>query len=66
MKNPELNFLKTPETNPLLFEQKLTEINQSKHTAIEIKTVGSKDKNKVAATAVINHEVFKRGDDIHS
>ena len=43
---------------PLLFKQKLTEINQSKHTAIEINTVGSKDENKVAAAAVINHDVF--------
>ena len=36
----------------------MTEINQSKHPVLEINIVGSKDKNKVAAVAVINHDVF--------
>ena len=58
MKSPELNKKKNLKKNPLLFKQKFTEINQCKHTAIEINTVGSKDKNKVAAAAVINHDVF--------
>ena len=44
--------------NPLVFKQKLAEIKQSKHPAIEIYTDGSKDKNKVAAAAVNNHDVF--------
>lgn len=58
MKSPELNKKKNLKKNPLLFKQKFIEINQCKHTAIEINTVGSKDKNKVAAAAVINHDVF--------
>ena len=44
--------------NPLVFKQKLAEIKQSKHPAIEIYTDGSKDENKGNATAVINHYVF--------
>ena len=52
--------LKKTETNPLVFKQKLAEIKQSKHPAIEIYTDGSKDNNKVAAAAVINHDVPPR------
>ena len=44
--------------NPLVFKQKLAEIKQSKHPAIEIYTDGSKNKDKIAAAAVINHDVF--------
>ena len=50
-----LNFKKTETNLPV---QKLSEIKQCKHPAIEIYTDGSKDKNKVDAAAVINHEVF--------
>ena len=41
------------ETNPLVFKQKLAEYKQSKQTGCEIYTDGSKDKNKVAAAALI-------------
>ena len=36
----------------------MAEIKQSKYPAIEIYTDGSKDNKKVAAAAVINHDVF--------
>ena len=36
----------------------MAEIKQSKHPADEIYTDGSKDKNKVAAAAVSNHDEF--------
>ena len=36
-----------------IFKQKLAEFKDSKQTGIEIYTDGSKDKNKVTATAVI-------------
>ena len=53
-----LNIKKTLYIKPLVFKQKLAKIKQSKHHAIEIYTDGSKDKNKVAAAAVINHAIF--------
>ena len=51
-------FWKKTETNPLVFKQKFTEIKQSKPPAVEIITDGSKDKNKVAAAAVVNHDFY--------
>ena len=42
----------------MFFKQKLAEFKDSKQTGIEIYTDGSKDKNKVAAAAVINKDVF--------
>ena len=53
-----LSEFENKETNPLVFKQKLAEIKQCKHPAIEIYTDGSKDKNKVAAAVVINHDIF--------
>ena len=52
-----LNSKKLREKTPV-FKQKLAEIEQSKHPEIEIYTDGSKDNNKVAAAAIINHDVF--------
>ena len=46
------------QTNPLIFKQKLAEFKDSKQTRIEIYTDDSKDKNKVAAAAMINKDVF--------
>ena len=54
-----LSESKKTETNPFLYKQKLVEIKQSKHPAVEIYTDGSKDKIKVAAAAAVsNHDVF--------
>ena len=50
--------LQKPEKNPLDFKQKLAEFKDSKQTGIEIYTDCSKDKNKVAAAAVIKKDVF--------
>ena len=47
-KDTSLSEFKKTETNPLVFKQ----------TGIEIYTDGSKEKNKVAAAAVINKNVF--------
>lgn len=55
-----LNFKKS-ETNPLVLKQKLAETKQSKHPAIKMYTDDSKDKNKVVAAAVINHDIFSVG-----
>ena len=56
-----LSEFKKTETNPLVFKQKWAEFKDSKQTGIEIYTDGSKDKNKVAAAAVINEgELFAR------
>ena len=53
-----LSEFKKTETNPLVFKQKLAEFKDSKQTGIEIYTDCSKDKNTVAAAAVITKDVF--------
>ena len=53
-----LSEYKKSETNPAVFKQKFFEIKQAKHSTIDIYTDGSKDQNKVAAAAVIEHDVF--------
>ena len=53
-----LSEYKKSETNPAVFKQKFFEIKQAKHSTIDIYTGGSKDQNKVAAAAVIEHDVF--------
>ena len=53
-----LSEFKKTETNPLVFKQKVAEFKCSKQTGIEIYTDGSRSKNKVAATAVSNKDVF--------
>ena len=55
-KDTSLSEFKKTETNPLVFKQKLAELKDSRQTGIEIYTDGSKDKNKVAAAAVINNK----------
>ena len=50
-------FRKT-EANPVVFKEKVAEFKVSKQTGIEIYTDGPKDKNKMAAAAVINKDVF--------
>jgi hypothetical protein len=41
-----------------VFKEKLSEIKQSKLSEIPIYTDGSKDKNRVAAAAVIKNDIF--------
>ena len=52
-----LSEFKNTKANPLVFKEKLAEFKDSKQTGIEIYTDGPKDKNKVAAAAVINKDV---------
>ena len=53
-----LSELKKSETNSVVFKEKLSEIKQSKLSEIAIYTDGSKDKNRVAAAAVIKNDIF--------
>ena len=53
-----LSEYKKSETNSVVFKQKLSEINESKLSKIDIYTDGSKDQNRVAAAAVIKNEIF--------
>jgi transposase len=53
-----LSEFKKSETNSVVFKEKLSEIKQSKLSEIAIYTHGSKDKNRVAAAAVIKNDIF--------
>ena len=55
---PTCKLLKPKKDTSFVFRQKLAKFKHSKQTGIEMHTDCSKDKNKLAASAVANKNVF--------
>ena len=53
-----VNSVRSSSSNPFVFKQKLAEFKDSIQTGMEIYKDGSRIKNKVAASIVINKDVY--------